>query len=416
MSAMRRSWRLTLLAALPFVGSSVGCDRAAPAAPPPAVDASTNAKPEAEPKAVAPSPKVEVAAEGELWARLSKAELAPTRIDTPADIFSYLRLSPDGSRIHAYRYRQTIDYSLLSDLVEIDAAKGGAPRVLANTGTDDYVLEYVQDTLYASRAVVDYETCEALRFDLSGPTKLIEAPSELGVVQWFVPTAEGMLFERDDTLFALAPGGRPVMLMEQAPKELGSIVSLGKGRAIVERPSSSRENDEDSALFVITWAAGFRSPTSKEVFRRDAERVIDVVVPWTDREVIVVETHDSNGDNKTDNADTVRALSLDDGTLRTITGGALNVRMVHAHPGGLLLYVHEQLAGQADAAGPLSHLRVRELEHGAEHEIGSVQGELSGWSVSADWSRVIYAEVLDTNHDGDHYNWEDQSRLYLSQL
>ncbi|KIG16163.1 hypothetical protein DB30_04881 [Enhygromyxa salina] len=366
------------------------------------------------------SPAVALEDREQLWSRLTQAKLEPRQIETPVDIFSYLALSPDGSKIHAYRYRETVDHTLLSDLVEIDVAKGGAPRVLADTGSDDYFLEYaqaVEDTklvLYASRSVVKYKTHRILRLELpaGGPTAVVAGDTAAGVVDWFAPTPDGLIYERDRTLFALPWGSNPVTLVPQAAEDLGDLEPVAEGRAMFARIENREE--ETGTYFIVAWEAGFTSPVVQRVLQEDGNRSVDIFGPWTEQEAVFVEIHDSNGDGKADyldeNADTLSAVSLADGTVRKLAGGALNVSWVKGHPSGLVMYVHEDLARAT------SSLRVLDPVSGAEHELGVVKGQFGDWSISADWTRIVYAVISDTNDDGDYYPWDDQSRLYVSSL
>ena len=213
------------------------------------------------------------------------------------------------------------------------------------------------------------------------------------------------MFEREGVLYGLPPGGAPVELLRHG-SNIGDFRRVAPGQALLSLPTIPDTYAAPRSFHLVSWEGDFRSPSVRELFREDEPFEVEIFYPWTDEEAVLLELRGRK-------ANTLTALDLDTGARRKLTDDRLQVVDFAIHPSGVLFVVDK--AGRSLKSA--NRVFVVDLHGGQEHELGSLEGPLVNWTLDADWTRVVYNQVLgDTNGDREIDESYDEGQLYLSML
>ena len=331
----------------------------------------------------------------------------PTRLPGFQAICVDIDFSSTGKGLYLSVHREKRDFRNLYDLKYYDFATG-VLTYLADLGSDSsYYKAFLEDKYYRTKATEAYKTHRILCFR---DAQFMSIPSG-GLVIESLDAANGKLLARGESQL-LVLDDHNVLGRIPVDRDLASVVWGHPSRNILlldyrVYDSSKGGIDYDTpAQYVV-----LEFDDSCGVTRRQPVSLVPrgSTCGWFAdghaNDVVFAEYADQ------DQVSAVKSLNVDTLAVTTLVDRVTAVRSVQAHPSGLLFFGDEVQKNRSMV------LRVLDRRSGNTHVLGTLTGgAFMGLSLSEDWRRLVFRNILDTTGQGKYYDWEDDSEVFTMEL
>ena len=330
----------------------------------------------------------------------------PIRMPDFQSICDEVEISPSGQGFYLSVYREKkASIANLYDLKYCDFATGEMTN-LVDIGTDgSYYSAILGGSYYRTQSIKDYTTH---RIHCFHGAQSISPPKGWPIVE-DIRSVNGKLAARvDEDLLFLDNQG--VLGRIPVERDLFSVVWGHPLRNIIlldyrKYDASKGEIDSDvpARYVVVEFDDSFAVTRREEVCLTTQKGGCGWFTYGHMNDVIFAEYMSK--------AAVIKSLDIDTLEITTLVEGVTSARSLHSHPLGLVFFGDEVEEDQSMT------LRVFDRNAGNAHVLGSLtDGAFWDFSLSDDWRRLVFRNVLDTTGDGNYYSSEDESEIYTMEL
>lgn len=176
-----------------------------------------------------------------------------------------------------------------------------------------------------------------------------------------------------------------------------------------------KHRDARSSYYYMEFDSRYKITNKKLIFREENTSTLWNIFEYMYPYVIVIRKTDTNGDGIADYKDKkaciMSSVNVITGEMKNLLPAPFDFNGLKVHSSGLVFF--------GDEVERDNHVQLFVFNP----DTGDLQvfldlegGSYLHWQISDDWKHLSYKEIIDTDGDGNFYDWNDQSRLWYVQL
>jgi len=353
----------------------------------------------------------------DLDAPRSRAGL-PVRLADLRSICSEVVISPSGDALYLSVHRELQNFTHLYDLKYYDLSQRRLVT-LADVGADSsYFSAVIGDDWFRTASVVHHETHHVRCFRRAERIPLRNGEQ---IVESLHPAMNGkLLVKNGDRVVCTAPDG--IVGALDLGRDFYSVYWAHPHRNVLllgykryDPAKGEVDYEYPATYFLVEVDAAFVIRRREKVLVERADERYGQFTPGRANEILFVKNIDTNGDGIADYRDRrngfVMRLDLESLEVSAVLPEPMEIRSLMGHPEGLVFFADEQVEDVR------SDVIVFDRRTGRKHVLLELRGGcFRDFTLSRDWTRLCYKCVLDTTGRGTHYDWEDESDIYIVDL
>lgn len=333
------------------------------------------------------------------------------RIPLESGVYPGYIMHPEKPAMYLFKYRETIDYGQHYDLVYFDLTKRKTVT-LANVGTDNYNLEFLDGILYSTASVKEYETHRILAFK---DTQQVATPFDQKIIKYFMLLNGKLVCQFNNQYSYLDEFGKQrkidflnVYNIPFIHKTRNLIIVSNFNKQIKSKYQNEWEHPQD--YFLLEYDDDMNLVEQRPLFSETNTIKYEGFTEWDANRVLFNQVSDENGDGVItyDEKDNKQLLVLNLETLEveTLVSKKFTLRCTYGLTDHLVLLIDES---QEDVlhTGMVYDLNTQKLSRCFE-----LTGSCLQFNLNEDRTKLLYKKILPDPKKGTFYDWENESEIY----